>query len=147
MNKINKCVICIVSLCLLTIGDVSPQAQTQPQINEDFCNKLSKNDQELNAIYNQVLAVYRDDLEFIESIKKAQRAWIVFRDYHVDSIYPKSKRGEYGSVKPMCRCEVLSELTIERAKMLRKWLVGVEEGDVCSGSIKFKSDLRHSNPR
>lgn len=145
MNKLERYFVCIVILCLLTNVSVTPQ--TQPQINEEFCAKFSKADQELNAAYNQVLAIYKDDAEFIESIKKAQRAWVVFRDYHVDSLYPKSKRGEYGSVKPMCRCDALAELTIERTKMLRKWIVGIDEGDVCSGSIKSKTDLHRNAPK
>ncbi len=145
MNKLERYVICIVVLSLLTTVSVTPQ--TQPQLNDEFCAKFSRTDHELNTTYNQVLAIYKDDIEFIESIKKAQRAWIIFRDYHVDSLYPRSRRGEYGSVKPMCRCNALAELTAERTKMLRKWIDGIDEGDVCAGSIKSKADMLRNTPK
>jgi hypothetical protein len=32
----------------------------------------------------------------------------------------------------------LKELTEERIKKLSIWLVGIQEGDVCNGSVKIK---------
>lgn len=37
---------------------------------------------------------------------------------------------------PMCRYMAVLELTKKRVEELRRWVDGVEEGDVCSGSIK-----------
>jgi uncharacterized protein YecT (DUF1311 family) len=117
--------------------------QTQPEMNVAACEQLQKAADELNQAYNQVLATYEDDQEFVESLKKAQRAWVVFKDYHVASMFPKIKQGVYGSVKPMCRCDLLTELTNERTRVLRRWLAGIDEGDVCAGSIRSKRQLRH----
>jgi uncharacterized protein YecT (DUF1311 family) len=115
-------------------------------MNIEACEEFNRANEELNRTYNQVLTSYKDDAEFIEAIRKAQRAWVVFRDYHVMSVYPKIKQGAYGSVKPMCRCGIMTELTTERTEVLRKWLVGVEEGNVCAGSIKPRSELRRQSP-
>lgn len=41
----------------------------------------------------------------------------------------------YGSVFPMCANGFKTQLTLERVSFLKKWLIGSEEGDVCSGSI------------
>jgi uncharacterized protein YecT (DUF1311 family) len=129
-------------IVVILIGTAGANMQTQPELNMDACGKLQKADAELNRTYNEILRVYKDDAEFIEKLKAAQRAWIVFKDAHLASIYPKSGKGEYGSVKPMCTCEILAEFTGERTKALNKWLTGVEEGETCAGSIKLKNELR-----
>jgi hypothetical protein len=38
----------------------------------------------------------------------------------------------------MCNCDAMKKLTEQRTAMLMKWIDGVQEGDVCSGSIKWK---------
>lgn len=72
---------------------------------------------------------------FIKNLREAQRLWVKFRDAQVNMKYPFD---ENGSVLPMCRYYYLGELTSERVKELRPWIDGVDEGDVCSGSIKIK---------
>jgi hypothetical protein len=52
--------------------------------------------------------------------------------------YPDREDGYYGSVQPMCWCMYVTYLTQERTKKLKVWLTGIEEGDVCSGSVKTK---------
>jgi hypothetical protein len=54
----------------------------------------------------------------------------------------KDKQANYGSVYPMCAANLLSELTEARIKQLRVWLVGSEEGDVCSGSVRLKTNSK-----
>jgi uncharacterized protein YecT (DUF1311 family) len=138
-----KCGCVVLSLIVVTLlATTGAKAQTQSQLNRDACGKLQKADEELNKTYNEILRVYKDDREFIEKLKAAQRAWIVFKDAHLASIYPKNRKGEYGTVKPMCACEILAEFTSERTKALNQWLTGVEEGEACAGSIKLKNELR-----
>jgi hypothetical protein len=38
----------------------------------------------------------------------------------------------------MCYSAYKEELTRQRIKTLQQWLEGVEEGDVCAGSLKLK---------
>lgn len=116
--------------------------QTQPELNIEACEEYRKADEELNKTYNQILVLYSDETEFIEKLKSAQRAWITFRNLHLESIFPKTNRSQYGSVKPMCRCIILAELTNERTRVLKGWLEGTEEGNVCAGSVKTKAQLQ-----
>ncbi|MBI1929685.1 DUF1311 domain-containing protein [Candidatus Poribacteria bacterium] len=105
----------------------------------DACEEFQKTDAELNKMYKQILDVYKDNTLFINKLKIAQRAWINFRDAHVESLYPgDDKLLLYGSVYPMCRCIVLNTLTRQRIEQLQQWLAGTEEGDVCSGSIRIR---------
>ena len=112
--------------------------QTQFEMNQEACGKYKKADAELNRIYLRVLHDYAGDKNFIQKIKLAQRAWLAFRDAHLNSIYPDPSPGTYGSVNPMCRCIILEGLTVDRIKTLREWADGIQEGDVCAGSRRFK---------
>jgi len=109
-------------------------AQTQVEITVDACQKYEQADLELNQVYQVVIEAYKGDDQFEEALRKAQRAWLVFRDAHIVSLFPaEEKQTNYGSVYPMCRCSVLASLTEERTKQLRQWL-SQREGDVCRGS-------------
>ena len=127
------------SIALTLVCAYAPQAQTQAQMNLDACDKYRKADAEMNGAYKQILNSYERDALFIEKLKKAQRAWLLFRDAHLESLYPaQDQLAAYGSVNQMCRCMVLAELTRERTVVLKRWITGVQEGDVCSGSIKIR---------
>lgn len=111
--------------------------QTQAEMNEQAHAIYLKADKELNAVYQQILKEYADDKDFIESLKSSQRLWVTFRDAEMKMKYPHP-REYYGSVFPMCWNNYMAELTQERTKKLRIWLAGIEEGDVCGGSLKLK---------
>ena len=134
--------ICVcVGLVALSFGGVqassSENSQTQLQMNEASCAKYKQADRELNRVYLKIVSDYRSDPVFIKAMKKAQLAWLRYRDAHVESIFPGAA-SQYGSVSTMCRCGSLSEITKERTKTLNRWLEGIEEGDVCAGSVKIK---------
>lgn len=122
------------ALCVST----SVAGQSQTETNLDNCD-YNKADARLNKVYQRVLAEYHQDKIFIEKLKVAQRAWLAFRDAHLASIYPAANpRLEYGSVNPMCQCQILVALTDERTKTLQQWVDGTIEGDVCAGSVKIR---------
>lgn len=130
----------IVTGAILLIGSLTVVlAQTQGEMNREACNDYKKADAELNKVYQQVLNENKANVLFVSKLKTAQRAWIAYRDAHVESLYPAANpQTEYGSVYPMCHCSVLTDLTRKRTEELRRWVDGIEEGDVCSGSVKIK---------
>ncbi len=111
-------------------------AQTQVEMNDEAQENYIKADKELNQVYQQILKEYKDDKVFINKLKIAQRSWIKFRDADMEAMYPDE--AEQGSVFPACWFMALESLTKERTEKLRIWLDGIEEGDVCAGSVKFK---------
>lgn len=128
------------SSIVISLAICSSSAQTQAELNQDACAKYKKADAEMNAAYRQVLNQYKSETVFVAKFKTAQRAWIAFRDAHLESLYPEpNKLQAYGSVNSMCRCSVLAELTVERTKQLKQWLNGAEEGDVCAGSVRIRN--------
>lgn len=120
-------------LCLLSIFSFS---QTQSKMNQDAANEGQKADIQLNAVYQNILREYKNDKIFITNLKIAQRLWIQFRDAEMKARYPDREQGYYGSIQPMCWSSYLNELTEERTKRLKIWLVGINEGDGCTGSVK-----------
>ena len=111
--------------------------QTQADLNNKAKSEYEKTDKELNQVYQKILQDYKSDTVFVKSMKEAQRQWVKFRDAQVKMKYPPYKDADE-SVLPMCRNYYLKELTTNRIKELKQWIDGVEEGDVCSGSIKLK---------
>ena len=73
---------------------------------------------------------------FVKNLKSAQRIWIKFRDAELEMKYPNYKELYYGSSHAMCSAIFLKGMTVERTKKLSIWLTGVEEGDICAGSVK-----------
>ncbi|RXG31919.1 lysozyme inhibitor LprI family protein [Leeuwenhoekiella marinoflava] len=111
-------------------------AQTQAEMNKTASASFQEVDAELNKVYQQILKEYKQDPLFIKNLRKTQRLWIQFRDAELDMKYPAYADHHYGSVQPMCRATYLKSLTQERVDKLKIWLQGIEEGDVCAGSVK-----------
>jgi uncharacterized protein YecT (DUF1311 family) len=107
----------VLSVLIIAVTAAFAQAQTQMQMNKEACDAYKKADAEMNSTYQKILTEYKADAQFIQKLKLAQRAWIAFRDAHVESIYPATdKRAQYGSINPMCQCKIFEELTTARNK-------------------------------
>jgi uncharacterized protein YecT (DUF1311 family) len=114
------------------------RAQTQGEMNTQTAGEFEAADRQLNSIYQKILAEYADDEPFLASLKEAQRCWIAFRDAQLKMKYPDREPGHYGSIQPVCEAMYLTELTNDRIKALRAWIDGVEEGNVCAGTVRIK---------
>lgn len=127
----------VILLSFFIVLFVNLYGQSQAEMNNQAIMEYEKVDKNLNQVYQKLLQDYKNDTIFIKSMKEAQRQWVKFRDAQVKMKYPPYKDvGE--SVLPMCRNYYLKELTTNRINELKQWLDGVEEGDVCAGSIKIK---------
>ena len=112
--------------------------QTQSELNDQANQNFLKADKELNSVYQKILKEYKSDTAFIKNLKAAQKIWIQFRDAELNMKFPSVK--EYGSVFPVCWFMYKEQLTRQRIKILKEWLEGVLEEDVCAGSTKIEND-------
>ena len=112
-------------------------AQSQTAMNMNAYSDYKKADAELNGVYQKILKSYFRETTFIKKFRNAQRLWIQLRDAELAAKYPDS--GTYGSVAPMCESIYLETLTRDRIKFLSVWVSGIEEGEVCLGSVRMKS--------
>ena len=120
---------------LLFLGGYS---QTQSEMNSE-ANKSSVNEyQNLDGIYNTIIAENKEDTVFIKNLILSQQIWSSYRDAQLKVKFPDREPGYYGSVHPMCVATYLEQLTNDRIETLKEWVKGTIEGDVCSGSVKFK---------
>jgi len=128
----------MVFVCVLAaMSFAEPRAalQTQTDMNEAARAEYTAAEAELNRVYQQILQARKSDVEFTLKFKAAQRAWFVFREAEAQALYPAAdKRRAYGSIYPVCRAQVLTQLTVERTKQLHAWIDPPAEGDTCAGS-------------
>lgn len=101
-------------------------ATTQLEMNQCAAKDFDAADKELNQTYQAILAKYKDDATFIANLRKAQRAWMAFRDAELDAKFPlaagQSARIQYGSMYPMCYLGAKAELTRQRTAQLKDLL-------------------------
>ena len=105
-------------------------------MNDSAGSESAKAERELNATYQGILRKYADNPAFIGRLRTAQGAWVKFRDAQLQMKFPPSTQA--GSVAPMCYASYKADLTQARTRELKVWLDGIEEGDVCAGSVKTR---------
>lgn len=101
-------------------------AQTQAAMTECVGEVYDAADRKLNETYKQIADRLVDDPDTKASLKKAQRAWIIFRDAECEFTNAQSVGGTlYGALITQC----LADLTEQRAEMLQSYLQ-CDEGDM-----------------
>jgi len=121
---------------LILLNTFNSFGQNQNELNSNANKQYKSSDSKLNSVYKQILKVYSTDATFIKNIKTAQNLWIKFRDAELKMKFPENYSN--GSVQPMCTSLYLTDMTNDRIRTLRIWLDGIEEGNVCSGSVRRK---------
>ncbi|AZG74781.1 lysozyme inhibitor LprI family protein [Shewanella livingstonensis] len=149
MKKLSSLIILSIflssSACSSEVDICLEKAQTQREMTLCQGVNLTKADAELNRVYNLIRKVYADDKEFLSKLKASQLAWIKLRDADLEMSFPLAdKQLQYGSIYRMCAMGIETKQTLQRVEYLKKWLAGVKEGDVCSGSIKGTDDINDS---
>ena len=138
MKKLYQSQIFLFAFVLMNMLFIAPNfAQSQTEMNVKAYSDFKKADAELNIVYQKILKIYSRETTFIKKFKIAQRLWVQLRDAELAAKYPNS--GSYGSVAPMCESIYLETLTKDRIKFLNIWVTGIEEGEVCLGSVRMKS--------
>ncbi|MFT3987401.1 lysozyme inhibitor LprI family protein [Aestuariivirga sp.] len=99
-------------------------AQTQAAMNECANSDFESADRQLNLDYKKIIG--RLDAPGQTSFRKAQEAWIKFRDSECEF---RSSGVQGGSVYPMVYGECLAELTTKRLADFKYYLT-CEEGDL-----------------
>ncbi|MBC8138841.1 MAG: DUF1311 domain-containing protein [Fibrella sp.] len=108
-----------VALCAFALVAPRPvaQAQTQFEMNQTELKNYQKADAELNRVYARLMK--KLDKEGAAKLKKAQRAWIAYRDLEME-FAADTARG--GSMSPMLHSGAGAQLTKDRIKDLNGYL-------------------------
>lgn len=108
-------------------------AMSQADMNQCSYMDFEKADKELNAVYKEALknAAEADKeaaeineayVGAVKALKKAQRAWIDYRDGHCDGV---GYEAVGGSMQPMLISGCQARLTEQRTKELRELIEGI----------------------
>lgn len=92
-------------------------SQTNAEMKEQSSNRLTKFDKELNIVYQKIMKNSSGIKK--ENIRKAQIAWLKYRDLHCEC---ESKEHEGGSLESLIYIECLATMTKERVKQLKIFL-------------------------
>jgi uncharacterized protein YecT (DUF1311 family) len=107
-------------------------AKTQLELNECATAEEQKAEEEMNQLYRQLLSGASKNPAYREKLEAAQKAWLAYRDAELEAKYPaQDKRGEYGSVYPMCFANDRTDLVRQRIEEIKALLKQTE--DVCAG--------------
>lgn len=119
------------------------KARTQAEMNQCAGVAYLEADAELNRVYKKIRQIYKGDEKFLENLKQSQLAWITLRDRDLQLKYPVYDINT-GTGQRMCEIGFKTEKTLERVAFLKQWLVGIEEGDLCKGSLMFDHELKET---
>jgi uncharacterized protein YecT (DUF1311 family) len=93
-------------------------AQSQQEMNAQARKDFEKADAELNEVYRSVIAGLPDEIA-VDLLRKAQRAWVAFRD--ADALSHSDEMRD-GSAAPLLLYGQKTRLTKDRVKYLRERL-------------------------
>ena len=135
-----KNIIKVLIVSFFLFDSVTGYSQIQNTIRREISSiKITEAEEAFNKVYKQVISEYKENHSVIKSLKASQRLWEMFIEDDIVMRYPESEDlVENGTIYATCVSNYRDELFIERTEKLQLWLDGVEEGDVCSGAIKFK---------
>tara|TARA_B100000927_G_C16047173_1_gene301539 strand:+ start:27 stop:389 length:363 start_codon:yes stop_codon:yes gene_type:complete len=94
------------------------QAQSQQEMNAQARKDFKRADTELDTVYRKVIALLPDE-KSVELLRKAQRAWVAFRDANA-AFHADEWRG--GSAAPLLFYGQQTQLTKSRLKHLQRYL-------------------------
>jgi len=119
-------------------------AMTQYDMNQCANTDLKSATEELQRVLSEIKMHYKKDKEFLKKLEESQKIWNLLADSNLEMLYPlENKQRNYGTVFPMCASFDRSTIVIERIAFLKKWLVGLGDGEVCGGSIYHSYCLTH----
>jgi uncharacterized protein YecT (DUF1311 family) len=100
----------------LATGDVAraqcEDAKSTLQINDCFARELKKADAEINRVYQSTMNKLQPDDAAL--LRKAQRAWLAYRDAHCEAEYAFWDGGTGGPAARMsCKLELSRQRTAE----------------------------------
>lgn len=95
----------------------------QQELNQCARDEFDAADKQLNLTWKKLLA--QSDKSYVKALRKAQRAWIVFRDAEVDAMFAckdDDMRMCWGSMYPLLYHGAMTELTEARTKQLQDYI-------------------------
>lgn len=136
----NKCLCGAWAVVLVLIISSTGFAQDEyRKMVEDTQLTHSEAVQLMKSMIVKIHELYSDQPEFLAKFDASQKAWEQYRQLHIQALYPGG-RENYGSSMAFCGPMVSLGLVKERIALIKQWIIGTIEGDVCCGTIRWVSE-------
>ena len=133
----------VVTLVLVISSTVFAQDKYSKMVkNVDLTH--SKAMEIMNSMVKEIHDLYADKPEFLEKFDASQKAWEEYRLLHIRALYPGG-RENYGSSLDFCGPMESLHLVKERINLIKRWIIGTIEGDVCCGTVRWVSVEEYEN--
>lgn len=106
-------------------------------------HERQKADSTLKSVTRIILKQFKADTIFVNNFLKSQQIWTNFLDAEMSMKYPVYPNEPRGSSEPMCWSLYRTQLVNERVKKLMEYLVGIDEGDICRGSVPSEFEIKN----
>jgi uncharacterized protein YecT (DUF1311 family) len=119
----------------------------QLELNKCAYDNFQKADKELNKVYNQIRAKNKGNKLYLKNLKTSQKLWLKFFDAELNSIYScddKNKRICFGSMYPLLYNGSKTDLTQDRTKQLKRYLINPLTGDAYDSDATEKSCYQYT---
>lgn len=133
----------LLTLCMLFC--IASYCQRADDVDVIAFKDFQKAEKELNYVYRKIFRIYHSDTIFLKQLKITQKIWLKLRDAELNAKLTENTRAGSAIMNTMCWNVYKAELTRERIKHLRIWLNGIEEGDVCTGSVRIRGHVLEDN--
>lgn len=116
---------------LMVAALLAGHEQTQREANQAACAKTERAQKKLDESIKELLRRAEKDAGLTSRIKKAQQAWVRFKEAQLGALYGSANPvGDYGSVWPLCACSAAEEMIEARRVQVQRMLTFVD-GDLC----------------
>jgi uncharacterized protein YecT (DUF1311 family) len=95
------------------------KAMAQSSMNACAGDENKRLQTEQDRVYQQLLKAVKSDSTATEKIKKAQDAWLAYKQAYLDARYPEADKATYGSIYPM-------DVNLLEAKMTRQHIADLK---------------------
>jgi uncharacterized protein YecT (DUF1311 family) len=130
-------IIGLILLSLVCLGSI--RAESQADLNIDSFKSFKLSESRLQETIRTIRTLYKADPRLLRCLEASQQAWLVYRDKQMAMIFPllNEDPNAYGTMFSLCWSTWMTKLTNQRTAELQVWIDGIEEGEVCAGSIRI----------
>lgn len=107
---------------------------TTMEINNCYITYNRNLKKELSNLIQKINTIYKDDTKFLKQLKYSQTLW---EKQLIEDIKLRYNTEENYSIAATCISSFENKLIKKRIEFLSLWVNGVQEGDVCSGSVRI----------
>lgn len=127
-----------VLLLLALLATTALQAQTWQEEMKAAQNNLKAASSQMAGLISYIDSAYSHNTALLILLKSSQNAWEKYSEAQIKMRYPSYNAQNYNRHIALCVSNYMTQLINSRIALLQEWKEGIEEGDLCAGSVQYK---------